>query len=182
VHETVTFLLVTLTNRLFTDLKKFTDILSNKPFLIWLLTTPPHLKYVATLPCNLSSVANCFTDINFSQGSVATCKVQWDIHLTTNLPRNLPVKFCNRFIFELRPRLCGPTFLVHPVSVFIVMSMCITFRVVTMFCQLPNKVSPWAARRYAPAGVRSTVAKIAADLRPSADGSAVRTSLVADGS
>ena len=31
----------------------FTDR-SNKRFLIWLLTTPPHLKYVATLPCNLS--------------------------------------------------------------------------------------------------------------------------------
>ena len=27
----------------------FTLRLSNKPFLIWLLTTPPHLKYVATL-------------------------------------------------------------------------------------------------------------------------------------
>jgi len=26
--------------------KKVTDRLSNKPFLIWLLTTPPHLKYV----------------------------------------------------------------------------------------------------------------------------------------
>jgi len=29
--------------------KKFTDKLSNKPFLIRLLTTPPRLKYVATL-------------------------------------------------------------------------------------------------------------------------------------
>ena len=35
----------------------FTGKLSNKSFLIWLLTTPPHLKYVATLPCNLSSTA-----------------------------------------------------------------------------------------------------------------------------
>jgi len=34
--------------------KKFTLRLSNKPFLIRLLTTPPYLKYVATLPCNLS--------------------------------------------------------------------------------------------------------------------------------
>jgi len=33
-------------------LKKFTDRLSNKPLLIWLLTAPPHLKYVATLSCN----------------------------------------------------------------------------------------------------------------------------------
>ena len=45
--------------------------LSNKPYLIWLLTTPPHLKYAATLPYNLSLLA-CFADINFSQGSVAT--------------------------------------------------------------------------------------------------------------
>jgi len=37
----------------------FTRRLSNKPFLIWLLITPPHLKYVATLSCNLSSMA-CF--------------------------------------------------------------------------------------------------------------------------
>ena len=53
------------------QLKKFTDRLSNKPFLIWLLTTPPHLKYVATLPCNLSLMA-CFANINISQVSVAT--------------------------------------------------------------------------------------------------------------
>jgi len=49
--------------------EKFTDRLSNKPFVIWLLTTPPHLKCAATLPCNLSSMA-CFADINVSQGSV----------------------------------------------------------------------------------------------------------------
>jgi len=46
-------------------LKKFTHRLSNKPYLIWLLTTPPHVKYVATLPCNLSLMA-CFADINVS--------------------------------------------------------------------------------------------------------------------
>jgi len=51
--------------------KFFTQRLSNKPFLIWLLTTPPHLKYVATLPCNLPLMA-CFADVNVSQGSVAT--------------------------------------------------------------------------------------------------------------
>ena len=28
----------------------FTDILSNKPFLIWLFTNPPDLKYADTLP------------------------------------------------------------------------------------------------------------------------------------
>ena len=39
----------------------FTDRLSNKPFLIWLLTTPPRLKYVATLPCNLLLIACSLT-------------------------------------------------------------------------------------------------------------------------
>ena len=38
---------------------------------IWFLTTPRHLKYVATLPCHLFLMA-CFADINVSQGSVAT--------------------------------------------------------------------------------------------------------------
>jgi len=70
VHETNTFLLVTLPN--IHRLKFFfTRRLSNKPLLIWLLTTPPHLKYVATLPCNLSLMAG-FADIHVSQGSVAT--------------------------------------------------------------------------------------------------------------
>jgi len=50
----------------------FTLRLSNKPFLIWLqIITPPHLKYAATLPCNLSLMV-CFADINVSQGSVAS--------------------------------------------------------------------------------------------------------------
>jgi len=66
-------------------------------FLIWLLTTQPHLKYVYTLPCNLLLVA-CFGDINVSQGSVATyasCGGIFNVHATANLPRNLPVKiFC----------------------------------------------------------------------------------------
>jgi len=44
----------------------FTFRLRNKPFLIWLLTTPPHIKCAATLPCNLSLLA-CFADINVSQ-------------------------------------------------------------------------------------------------------------------
>jgi len=70
--------------------KKFTHTLSNKPFLIWLLTTPPHFEYSTTLPCNLSLGA-CFADINVSQGSVATyarCGI-FNTHLTANLPRNL---------------------------------------------------------------------------------------------
>ena len=50
--------------------KMFTRRLSNKPFLLWLLTVPPHLKYVAIL-ANLSLMA-CFADMNVSQGSVAT--------------------------------------------------------------------------------------------------------------
>jgi len=93
VHETTTLLLVTLPN--IHRLKKFfTRTLSNKPFLIWLLTTPPHLKYVATLPCNLSLTAR-FADMNVSHGSIATSAKYggiFNIHLTANLPRNLPVK------------------------------------------------------------------------------------------
>ena len=42
----------------------FTHRLSNKPFLIWLLTIPPHLKCVATLPCNLSLVVRALTESN----------------------------------------------------------------------------------------------------------------------
>jgi len=68
VHETITFLLVTLPN-IYRFRKKITDRLINKPFLIWLLTTPPHLKYVVTLSYNLS-LMSCFADINVSQGSI----------------------------------------------------------------------------------------------------------------
>jgi len=74
--------------------KKITLTVSNKPFLIWLLTTQSHLKYVATLPCNLSLMA-CFAGINVSQGSADTyarCGGIFNIHLATNLPRNLPAK------------------------------------------------------------------------------------------
>ena len=92
-HETITFLLVTLPN--IRRLKKyFHSHTDNKPFLIWLLTTQPHLKLVATLPCNLSLMA-CFADINVSQGSVATyarCDGVFNIHLPANLLGNLPVK------------------------------------------------------------------------------------------
>jgi len=92
-HETIAFLLVTLPN-IHRLQKNFSHRLSNELFLIWLLTTPPHLKYAATLPCNLSLMA-CFDDINVSQGCVATyarCGGIFDIHLTTTLQRNLPVK------------------------------------------------------------------------------------------
>ena len=47
----------------------FTDRLSNKPFLIWLLTTLPYLKHVATVPCNSSLIA-CFLTLMFH-------KVMW---------------------------------------------------------------------------------------------------------
>jgi len=51
--------------QIFTDFKIFvTGRLSNKPFLVWLLTIPPHLKYVATLPCNLWPLA-CFLTIMY---------------------------------------------------------------------------------------------------------------------
>ena len=56
---------------------------------------PPHLAYVATLPCE-TLMSPCFADNNVSQGSVATyarCDGIFNIHLTVNLPRNLPVKF-----------------------------------------------------------------------------------------
>ena len=45
-------------------LKKFSLTLSTKPSLIWLWTTPSHLKYVATLSCNLLLMA-CFADTQF---------------------------------------------------------------------------------------------------------------------
>ena len=45
-------------------LKSFHWQTQNKHFLISLLTTPPHLNNVATLPCNLSSIA-CFLTLIF---------------------------------------------------------------------------------------------------------------------
>ena len=54
----------------------------------------PHLKYVATLLCNLL-LMTCFADINVLQGNVATyarCSGIFIIHLTANLPGNLLVK------------------------------------------------------------------------------------------
>ena len=80
----------------FTNFKiVFTHRLINKPFLIWLLKTSPHFKYVATLLCNLSLIT-CFAGINVLQGSVATyarCGWIFNIHWTTNLPSNLLVNF-----------------------------------------------------------------------------------------
>ena len=94
-HETTTFLLVTC--QIVADLKKnlSTDRLSNKHFSIWLSTTPPHLKHVAKLPCNYFIVTRLFSDINVSQGSVATYARSGGIYnnqLAVNLQRNLLVK------------------------------------------------------------------------------------------
>jgi len=64
---------------MFTDIKNsFTDKLNNTFAVKWLLSNPPHLKHVATLPCDLSSITvhvsdfRLFSDIDVSQGSVAT--------------------------------------------------------------------------------------------------------------
>ena len=80
-----------------TNFNFFSLRLSNKLFLIWLLTTPPCLKYTATLPCNLSLIAR-FADINgdATEGSVATYAMSsgiFNTHLIANLRRNLPVVF-----------------------------------------------------------------------------------------
>jgi len=92
VHETLAFLLVTLRN--IYRLKKFTDWLSNKPFLTWLLTTPPHLQYVAALPCNLSYWLALLTLLFHTYvATYARCGVILSIHLTTSLLRSLPVIF-----------------------------------------------------------------------------------------
>jgi len=63
VHETPTILLVTLPS-IHRFKKKFTKRHSDKLFFICLLTTPPHLKYVATLPCSLSLIT-CFLTLMF---------------------------------------------------------------------------------------------------------------------
>ena len=58
----------------------FTDRLSSKLFLIWLLKIQPRLKYVTTVPCNLSLItalvcdSRSFSDIIVSLGSVAMHK------------------------------------------------------------------------------------------------------------
>ena len=60
-------------------------------FLIRLLSTPPHLKYVATLPCNVS----------FHKVTYARCGGNYSNQFTANLPRNLLVKkIVNRLRFD----------------------------------------------------------------------------------
>ena len=101
--------------------ESFTDRLSNKHFSIWLSTTPPHLKHVAILPCNYFIVSRLFYDINVSQGSVATYARSGGIYnnqIAVNLPRNLPVKrsWKSVKIWQNYSRVCGVTFLAHPVD------------------------------------------------------------------
>jgi len=70
-----------------------------------------------SLPCNLLLIA-CFADINVSRDSVATyarCGEIFSMHLSANLPRNLPMKnFVNRLRFDrimvmsLWPRFAHP--------------------------------------------------------------------------
>ena len=90
-------------SQIFTEINFFSLRLSNTHFLIWLLTTPPNVKYVATLPCTLSLLA-CFADKNVSQGSVVTYARFGQIssmRLIANLLKNLPVKkFFNRLRFD----------------------------------------------------------------------------------
>ena len=56
----------------------------------------------------------CFADITVSQGSVATyarCGGIFNIHLTANLPRNLPVIFKKSVkVTKLWSRVSGPVF------------------------------------------------------------------------
>ena len=75
------------------------------------------VKWLLTTPSPLAS----FADINISQGNVATharCGGSFGIHLTTNLPRNFPVNFLNRFRFDrIKVVSLRPTFSAHPVHV-----------------------------------------------------------------
>jgi len=68
---------------------------------IWLLTIPPHFKYVTTVPCNLSLitalVCDCrsLSDISVSQGSAVThmrCGGIFSKHFAANLLENRTVK------------------------------------------------------------------------------------------
>ena len=126
-----TFLFVTLPNihqfQFF-----FTYRLSNKPFLIWSLATPPHVKYVATLPCNLSLIA-CFLTLMFHkvawqnihvlQGYVAKyarCAETFKNHFTANFLENIPVKEFEKnsqnYGHEFRFRFFGQPCILHLVQ------------------------------------------------------------------
>jgi len=71
----------------YSPIKKIIGRLSNKPFLLWLSTTPPRLKYVAALPRNLTFL---FHKVVWQQ--YARCGGTFNkLHFTENLPGNLPV-------------------------------------------------------------------------------------------
>ena len=114
-HETITFLLVTLPN-IHRFKNNFTHTVSNKPFFNLVIKNfTTHFKYVATPRCNLSLMA-CLADINVSQGSAATyarCDGIVNSRLTANLPRNLSVNFFKSVKisqkYGLWPRFLWPT-------------------------------------------------------------------------
>ena len=89
--------------QIFTDFKDlFTDSLSNKPCLIWLLKIAPHLNYVTAVPCNLSLITALVCDcrslsyIIVSRGSAAKHMKCAEIfskkNFAANLLENLKVK------------------------------------------------------------------------------------------
>ena len=82
-RQPCTFLLVT-SPSIHRLKKDFTDRLNNKPLLICLLTTPPHLKHVATLPCNLSLIA-CFLTLMFYKVVWQHMQEWWNFWITTLL-------------------------------------------------------------------------------------------------
>jgi len=78
------------------------QILTDFQFFTGRLTNPPHLKYVATLLCNLSLIA-CFLTLTFHK--VAWQHMQGMVgflnnHFTTNLLWNLTTKIENRLRFD----------------------------------------------------------------------------------
>ena len=96
-----------------------THRLSNKPFLIWLLTTPPHLKYVATIHCSLWLIAG-FDDTDVSQGSVATYtrfgvgfEYQFNYKFTTESYSEIFIRL--RFYRNNGHESVSSLFLAHPV-------------------------------------------------------------------
>jgi len=66
---------------------------------MWLLTTSPHFKYVATLPCNLSLIAS-FLTLMFHRvvwqhvQSVVGFLVTKTANVLRNLPVNKNLKIC----------------------------------------------------------------------------------------
>jgi len=101
VHETTTFLHVTLPN-IHRFKKNFFNDGPLLTFLNLLINNPQHLEYVATLPCII--VNRLFPNINVSQGCVATYASSGGIfnnHFSANLPGNLLVKkLVNRLRYD----------------------------------------------------------------------------------